>query len=166
MPSPRGPVCENRVMAVGPRDPKRARMAITDPERSRALSTIRRCGSEGLLSARETEERLEQAFRARTLGELDSVVAGLPYSAHIAAEMVLTHGIAVAATRPEAPWWKGILLWSLGVDLFWVIVWLITGGAFGWLALAIVTTTISFAFRFVARHRRHLGGGPGRRRAR
>ncbi len=153
-------------MAVGPRDPRRARIPVTEAERSRVLSSIRRCGSDGLLSARETEERLEQAFRARTLGELDAVVSALPYSAHIAAEVVLRHGIAVAATRADAPWWKGILLWSLGVDVFWVVVWLITGGAFGWLALAILTTTISFSFRFVARHRRHVGGKLARRRAR
>lgn len=152
-------------MAVGPGDPRRARIGASDHERARALATVRRFGADGLLSGREVEDRIEQVFRAKTLSELDSVVSSLPRSPHIAAEMMLAHGFGFASGKPEAPWWRGILVWSLGLDVLWVIVWLVTGGAFGWLALAIVSTTIAFTVRFVSRHRRHFGAKqPARRR--
>jgi len=128
------------------------------------VATLRRLATEGLLSRRELEERIEQAFRARTVAELDSVVSGLPYSPHVAADVVLAHGLTVAAPKPQAPWWRGILVWSLALDALWVIIWFITGGAVGWLVLAIACTTIAFTFRFSSRYRHQLTGTAPRRR--
>lgn len=110
------------------------------------------------------EERIEQAFRATTMAALDAVVAGLPHSPQVAADVVLTHGLPLAAPKPQAPWWRGILLWALALDVLWVIIWLFTGGAFGWLVLAVATTMIAFTFRLSSRFRRQLTGQPARRR--
>ena len=151
-------------MEKGGTDPKRSRRPPTELDRARAVATIRRLGTDGQLSARETEDRIEATFRARTLGELDSVVAGLPYSPQAAAETLLSHGFRVAAPKAQGPWWKGTLLSSLGLCVLWVIVWFVTGGGFGWLVLGIAFTFITFTFRLANGHRRVMSGKPARRR--
>lgn len=157
-------VCENLGVRLSPGDRRNGRAGVTEHDRARAIAAVRRCGADGLLSTREVEDRIEQMFRARKRADLDAALSGLPHSLHVAAEMFLTHGFTAHAAKPEAPWWRGILLWSLAVDVFWVIVWLFTGGGAGWLVVGIVSTTIAFTFRLVARHRRHLGGPSSRRR--
>jgi len=151
-------------VTIGTGDLKRASAAPTELDRDRALATIRRCGMEGLLSTREVEERIEEAFRARTVAQLRSLLASLPYSPHVSAEVVLSHGLAPAASKSNAPWWRGILAWSLALDVLWVVIWLVTGGAVGWLVLAIATTMTAFTFRLSRRYRRQLTGKPPRRR--
>jgi len=120
-------------------------------------------GDDGLLSRREVEERIEATFRAKTLAELDAVVGGLPTAPHIAAEVILTHGLPATPVRAGRPWWHGIVAWTVGVDIVWIVIWIVTGGAVAWLVLAILTTMLSFTVRFVRRHRQQVTGRPGRR---
>jgi len=156
-------VCDNRAMTVGAGDPRRARTSPTEADRVRAADTIRRHGEDGLLSRREVEERIEATFRATTLADLDAVVGGLPPAPHIAAEMVLSHGLPIAPPRKERPWWQGIVVWTLLVDVVWVVVWVVTGGAAVWLVVAVVLPMMTFTVRFVRRHRQQLTGHPARR---
>ena len=151
-------------MTVSAGGSRRANAPPSEHERARAVATIRRCGSEGLLSTREVEEQIELAFRAKSVAALDSVVSGLPYTPQIAADVVLTHGLQAEASKAQAPWWRGILVWSLSLDVLWVIIWFITGGAVGWLVLAIAATMIAFTFRLSSRYRRRLTAKPARRR--
>jgi hypothetical protein len=110
------------------------------------------------------DEQLELAFRAKTVAELDAVLTGLPSSPHVAAGVVMAHGLPIVASAPPKPWWHGMAAWSLAVNVLWVVVWFITGGPVGWLALAIVSSTIAFTVRFASRHRRHVTGRAPRRR--
>jgi len=148
---------------VGSGDPRRARTAPTEADRVRAVNTIRRHGDDGLLSRREVEERIEGTFRAKTLADLDAVVSGLASAPHIAAEMVLTHGLPTAPGPRERRWWHGIVLWTVLIDLLWIVIWIFTGGAAAWLVLAILSTLIAFTIRLVRRHRKQLAGQPTRR---
>jgi hypothetical protein len=127
------------------------------------METIRRSGREGSLSSREVEERIEQVFRARTMSELDAVVAGVPLSPHVAADMVLTHGIPLPPTGPARPWWHGIVLWTAIANSAWIVIWLIWGGSVGWLILGMASSMAAFLFRLVRRHRKHVMGAPVRR---
>lgn len=152
-------------MSVGSGDPRRARAAASEHDRARLIALVRRYGTDGLLSTREVEDAIEQTFRARTLGELDGVAAALPRSPHIAADIVLSHGLTAAQVLPRSgPWWRGMLAWSLGLDVLWVLIWLVTGGAVGWLVLGIVLTMSAFTVRFMTGYRRHVTGKPPRRR--
>jgi hypothetical protein len=117
-----------------------------------------------MLSNREVEERIEQVFRARTSADLDAVLAGLPRAPHIAAEMVRSHGVlSPPAPATQRPWWHGIVIWSAGAEVFWIILWLIFGGSVGYLALAMVSTLTAFGIRLIVRYRRHITGKPRRR---
>lgn len=53
-------------------------LLASDAERDAAVERLRQGAAEGRLSADELEERVERAFRARTHGELDAILADLP----------------------------------------------------------------------------------------
>ena len=55
-----------------------ANLRASDEDRERVAERLRRATAEGRLLAHELEERLATALRARTYGELESVVADLP----------------------------------------------------------------------------------------
>jgi hypothetical protein len=58
-----------------PSDP---RMRASDADRDRAASLLREHHAEGRLTAEEFHDRLDRAFAAKTLGELDELFADLP----------------------------------------------------------------------------------------
>jgi hypothetical protein len=152
-------------VTIGAGDSKRVRAAPSEAERVRATDTVRRCGREGLLSTREVDEHIEHVFRARTVAELDAAVAALPRTPHIAADIVLTHGVkSPTAPRPQRPWWQGIVIWSVSIELLWVVLWLVFGGSVGYLMLAVISTLTAFLIRAVRRYRTHVTGTKRRRR--
>jgi hypothetical protein len=59
---------------------KRSSLRASDADRDHVAERLRQATAEGRLLAQELEERLATALRARTYGELDSVVADLPGS--------------------------------------------------------------------------------------
>ncbi len=136
---------------------------------------LRRYGADGLLSRQEVDEGIEQVFRAKTLADLDALVARLPHAPHIRAEMVRTHGVESTYVRRPAknrPWWRGTVIWSASASALWIIVWLVTGptqDTFGipnitWLVLTLISTWVVFSIRLVSQHRRVLRGGTVKRR--
>lgn len=58
-----------------PGDP---RLRASDTDRERAASLLREHHAVGRLTAEEFEERLNKAFAAKTVGELDALLADLP----------------------------------------------------------------------------------------
>jgi uncharacterized membrane protein YdbT with pleckstrin-like domain len=57
---------------------QRARLRASDQDREHVAERLRNATAEGRLLAEELEERLGSALRARTYGELDSLVADIP----------------------------------------------------------------------------------------
>jgi len=57
---------------------QRSRLRASDDDRERIADRLRNAAAEGRLLSEELEQRLATALRARTYGELDSVVADLP----------------------------------------------------------------------------------------
>jgi len=53
-------------------------LRASDADREHVAEKLRRATAEGRLLAEELEQRLGEAFRARTYGELDEIVADLP----------------------------------------------------------------------------------------
>jgi muconolactone delta-isomerase len=60
-----------------PDDPRR-RLRASDADRDRTAALLREHHAVGRLTAEEFDERLSQVFPARTLGELDELLADLP----------------------------------------------------------------------------------------
>jgi hypothetical protein len=58
--------------------PHRSSLRASDADREHVAERLRQATAEGRLIAEELEQRLATAFRARTYGELDRVVADLP----------------------------------------------------------------------------------------
>jgi hypothetical protein len=56
----------------------RSSLRASDADREHVAERLRQAAGEGRLLAEELEHRLGSAFRARTYGELDEVVADLP----------------------------------------------------------------------------------------
>lgn len=54
-------------------------MRASDADREHVAERLREAAGEGRLLAEELEERLTRAFRARTYGDLDPLVADLPH---------------------------------------------------------------------------------------
>jgi hypothetical protein len=57
---------------------QRARLRASDADREHVAERLRNATAEGRLLAEELDERLGTALRARTYGELDSLVADIP----------------------------------------------------------------------------------------
>jgi DUF1707 SHOCT-like domain len=58
--------------------PRRSTLRASDADREHVAERLRNAAAEGRLLADELEQRLEAAFRARTYGELNAVIADLP----------------------------------------------------------------------------------------
>ncbi len=59
---------------------RRSSILASDADRERVADRLRQAATEGRILAHELEERVAQALRARTYGELDLLVADLPRS--------------------------------------------------------------------------------------
>ena len=55
-------------------------LRASDEDRERVAERLRKAAGDGRILAHELEERLARALRAKTYGELDSVIADLPGS--------------------------------------------------------------------------------------
>jgi uncharacterized protein DUF1707 len=56
-----------------------ARMRASDEDRDRVAGLLQEHHAEGRLTAEEFSERMDAALHARTLGELDELLADLPH---------------------------------------------------------------------------------------
>lgn len=94
------------------------RLRASDRDRDDAVAVLRRVTSEGYLTLLEFEERLDAAFAARYLDELDGLVADIPGPRRASAPRS-AHGPA-AQRAPRSVWWPAglprlVLRSALGV---------------------------------------------------
>ena len=71
-------MCGRRTERSGRAEPRDRSVRASDADRERAADLLREQAGEGRLEPDELEERLERAFKARTLADLDAVTADLP----------------------------------------------------------------------------------------
>ena len=79
---------------------RRSTIRASDDDRERVAERLRQAAGEGRLLAHELEERLATALRARTYGELDSVVWDLPGARVGIPERRSRRGVAVLRNQP------------------------------------------------------------------
>ena len=102
-------------------------LRASDADREQVVSRLHAAATEGRLDSDELDERLREAFTARTYGDLEAVTADLPAPAENGAgRRVATPALPEAgwgkASGPRAGFWKRF--WALVLDniVCWVMV--------------------------------------------
>jgi Domain of unknown function (DUF1707) len=126
----------------------------SDADRDRAAAALREHLAAGRLTLEEFDQRLDQAYAARTLGDLDEVMADLPETDlgqlpdapvdRSGASQLVRPGppgpIEAGPGRFSSAWRAAWGSW-LAISLFLFVIWLASGGSGGlwflWVALAL-----------------------------
>jgi len=146
--------------------PKRSKLRASDLDRHQTVEFLREHAGEGRLTTEELEERIEQAYAAKTLGELYVVTADLPAEARASG---LRRPAEVPADRTRRFRYKLVrqLRRWVTIDVAAVLVWLFTGRGSFWPGFVILASLLLMLFS-VTRYleRRYLAGGRYRTSAR
>ncbi len=111
-------------------------LRASDADREQVADRLRRAAAEGRLLAEELEQRLGEAFRARTYGELDATVADLP-GERVARSSPFVHplarpALALAVVLAAAAVIAAAVLVIAGMLAVWgvwaLVAWWILGG--------------------------------------
>jgi hypothetical protein len=131
-----------------PADP---RIRASDDDRDRAATLLREHHAVGRLTAEEFNERLDKVYAAKTMGELDGLLADLPgidlyrlpdaalprYRGPAAGRDSLpamgVHGgqVARAGGRFSEGWLAAWGSW-LSVSLIFIVIWVLSGAGYPW----------------------------------
>jgi len=127
-----------------------AKTRASDADRDRAVAALREHLAAGRLTVAEFEERMDQACAAKTLGELDTLMADLPETGPGQLSDELAYRSAgPPPTRQRAPrsietrrgGWRAAGGAWLAISLVLLVIWLASGASGGlwflWVALAL-----------------------------
>jgi hypothetical protein len=146
----------------------------SDADRDRTAAALREHLAAGRLTTEEFDERLDKAYAAKTLGELDGLMADLPATGPgplpgtsldrpAAGPPIASRGssrsVEAGQGRSPAVWRAAWGSW-LGISLFLLVIWLASGAGGGlwflWVALALGALMLG----------RQITGAPARRERR
>jgi Domain of unknown function (DUF1707) len=111
-----------------PGDP---RLRASDSDRERTATLLSEHHAAGRLTAEEFQERLDKAYEAKTLGELDALLADLP--------AIDLYRLPAAGIRPESPDAKRRVHRRGGGPLT-------SGGTGGWVAWSTISALLIVAW--------------------
>jgi hypothetical protein len=141
---------------------RRSTLRASDADRDGVVERLREAAGEGRIAAHELEQRIADALRARTYGELDATVSDLP-DPRTPSRQRTTAGWAVATVRAH----PALLLVAIPVAM--VIVAAMIAVAMAWAAITILALVLGHHRRMVC-HRGcprvgpwRYGGPPARR---
>jgi Domain of unknown function (DUF1707) len=114
------------------------RIRASDADRDRTAALLREHHAAGRLTAEEFNERLEKTYAAKTLGELDELLADLPaIDLYKLPDAGLQRGRQGGSGIPPLPWmmtpgrmspaWRAVLGSWVSVSLIAFFVWLLAG---------------------------------------
>ncbi len=154
----------------------------SDQDRDRTANVLREHHAVGRLDADEFSERLDKAFSAKTMGELEALTADLPavdpyplptsslprqYAADgggLPASSVI--GAMARGHGRFSPAWQAAWGSWLGTSLLLIVIWLLTGAGYPWPLWVIGPWGAVMAGRWIVGshpeghgRRRELGGG-------
>jgi hypothetical protein len=170
-----------------PADP---RIRASDEDRDRAATLLREHHAVGRLTAEEFNERLDKVYAARTMGDLDGLLADLPgidlyhlpdaslprYRAPAAGHGSLpsvwaqSH-VARSGGRFSAGWQAAWGSW-LSVSLVLIVIWVLSGAGYPWFLWAVGPWGALMLASWISgghpgqghqgphRHRGQIDGGP------
>lgn len=150
------------------------RMRASDADRDRAVSALREHHAVGRLTAEEFNDRLDAAYAAKTMGDLDELLSDLPAadsyqlpvpSGKAPPPMRLGGGCPQVAVRGSALWRAAWATWA-SVSAICFVVWVLAGAhGYPWPVWVAGPWGAVLAARWLAgagQHHDH-GSGPGRR---
>ncbi len=124
----------------------------SDDDRDRTATLLREHHAAGRLDAEEFNERLDKTFAAKTVGELDELLADLPAidlyrlpdqslhrrPAHArplsALAAAAAAGAPAAPARPALPAWQAAWGSWLSVSAVLIVIWALSGMGYPWFA--------------------------------
>jgi hypothetical protein len=148
------------------------RIRASDADRDQAAAALRENLAAGRLTTEEFDERLDKAYAAKTLGELDTLMADLPATgpgplpgaslARSPTSQTLasrdSSRLAGAGKGRFSPAWRAAWGSWLGLSLFLVVIWLASGASGGpWFLWVVLPVGALLLGRWVT-------GAPARRR--
>ena len=124
------------------RDPK---IRASDADRDRTAAALREHLAAGRLTTEEFDERLDKVYAAKTLGDLDDLMADLPRTDLGKPADVSPHHAGGSPPLPEqrsdgsvqpsgsrfSPAWRAAWGSWLGVSLLFFVIWLVSGASGG-----------------------------------
>jgi len=122
-------------------------LRASDAERERAVAALGAHAGDGRLTVEELDERTAAAYAARTLPELDALMADLP---PLAASPPVPTG-ALDPVPEEAPVredFRGHLATYLLVNVVLVVIWLATGAGHPWPVYPLLGWGLGVAFDY------------------
>ncbi len=126
-------------------------LRASDADRDRVADRLRRAATEGRLLTEELEQRLEAAFRARTYGQLEALIADLPGKR-----------LLPRRRRRRVHWIPAVLAIAIALPIVLAAVAVIVQLAIG--VVAAWWIWLAAGWFFFGRHRRHGPPWPGPRR--
>lgn len=136
----------------------------SDADRDRAAALLREHHAAGRLTPEEFSERLDKAFAAKTIGEIDALLRDLPgIDLYRLPDATLTRQPRQSQPRHHGDGWRGAWGGWLTVTLLCFVVWALTGFGYPWpLWIALPWGVIMVGGWLSGSHghrgRRHLGG--------
>ncbi|HEX7996719.1 MAG TPA: DUF1707 domain-containing protein [Streptosporangiaceae bacterium] len=117
----------------------------SDQDRDRVANVLREHHAVGRLDADEFSERLDKAFAAKTMGDLEALTADLPAvdpyplptssMGHYASDSGLPATVIGAMSRGHgrfSPAWQAAWGSWLGTALLLIVIWALTGAGYPW----------------------------------
>lgn len=148
-----------------------ARIRASDADRERVAAALREHLAAGRLTIEEFEDRLEQAFAAKTLGDLEGLMADLPggdlESLKAATVQRPAPGPAEEPLDQLTAAWHAIWRPWLAITLFFFAVWLFSGAVGAWFvypSLIAAVVLLRRSRRTSPRERDEVGTGRDHRR--
>lgn len=137
---------------------RRSSIRASDADRDRIAERLRQAATEGRILAHELEDRLATALRARTYGELDSLVADLPRPLAPSPRRRGSRSLSLARRHPAL----AVAALVVVTMVAFVVAAVVVAGLFAfsgiWVLLALLLLTRRGYWRG-PRHRRHYAYG-------
>lgn len=112
-----------------------AKIRASDADRERVAAALREHLAVGRLTIEEFEDRLERAFAAKTLGDLEDLMADLPGGDlepfNDAAAQQPAPGPVEDRLGGLSPAWRAVWRPWLAITLFFFVIWLVSGATGG-----------------------------------
>jgi hypothetical protein len=111
-------------------EPRPPRLRASDADRERTVEQLRRHHADGRLDMEEFSERMDRAYAAKTLAELDELMADLPRDAAPATPRA-AGALEERRARRQQTFYRSLAIY-LAVNAMLVVVWLFSGRGYFW----------------------------------
>jgi len=140
-------VCKDGAVLPYLAQPKRSKLRASDLDRHQTVEFLSQHAGEGRLTTEELEQRIEQAYAAKTIGDLVAVTADLPADPRATSALRRPAQISTEPGRRfRYKLVRQVRRWAT-IDLAAVLTWMFTGQGRFWPAYVILLSLLAVLFR-------------------